>query len=113
MKQQDEPVRLLIAASDSIIQESLLAQMIHLSVGGNYTISQLIFNPLEPTDYSIAFNSHDLILCTSTIDLPSGTKPVLVVDSCPSRCKLNTLQCLIDQIYLQKNRKLEKSSGTV
>lgn len=47
MKQQDEPVRLLIAASDSIIQESPLAQMIHFSVGGNYTISQVIFNPLE------------------------------------------------------------------
>lgn len=43
--------------------------------------------------------------------LNSGTKLVFIVDSCPSRCKLTTLQRLIDQIYLQKIRNIEKSSG--
>ncbi|MEO1771936.1 helix-turn-helix domain-containing protein [Candidatus Enterococcus ferrettii] len=113
MKQYDEPVRLLIVASDPTTREGLLAQLIQSSVRGNYTISHSTFNYLDQTNYLEELNNHDLILRTSEIDLPPCSTPILAIESCPSIFKLHKLQHMVEKIYQKKNIRTNKSSGVL
>ncbi|MGM0216894.1 helix-turn-helix domain-containing protein [Enterococcus sp. AZ109] len=104
MKQLDEPVNILIVASDSTTQEQLLTQLIHSSVRGNYLISHVTSNQLNPADCSSEFSNYDLVICTSTVDLPNCPTPILAVELCPSIYTLNKLQRRVEEIHQTKTK---------
>lgn len=112
MKQSEKPVDLLVISKDSKMQESLLIEMLRLSLRGNYDIHQMDFtqlqskghniNQVQHLGYSGVFEKYDVVISTSTFDVPECKAPVIAVELCPSIPSLNKIQKLIDQIHEQK-----------
>jgi len=104
MKQIDEPVNLLIVSSDSKMQESLLTELLRLSIKGNYVIHQINVNQLHSASYQKVFEEYDLVISTSTFEVPNCKTPIIAVELCPSIHSINKIQQMIDKIVLESNQ---------
>ncbi|GCF95518.1 hypothetical protein NRIC_34090 [Enterococcus florum] len=103
MKKVTKPVNILIIASDSTTQESLLVELIRFSIRGNYKIHRIDFKKLQKKNYQDFFPDYDLVISTSTFDLPDLKTPFIGVELCPSIHSLNKIQSMVDQIEREKN----------
>lgn len=108
MKQSDQPVNLLVVSTDSVMQESLLTELLRFSLRGNYTIHQINVTKLHNKSYLEVFEEHDIVISTSTFDVPDCQTPIIAVELCPSLHSLNKIQTLVDQIS-EKNSQLALS----
>ncbi|MBO0452539.1 helix-turn-helix domain-containing protein [Candidatus Enterococcus murrayae] len=104
MKQLAKPVNLLIVSSDSKMQESLLSELLRLSIKGNYAIHQINVNQLHNQSYLEVFEEYDVVISTSTFDVPSCKTPIIAVELCPSMHSITKIQQLIDKIVLENNQ---------
>lgn len=102
MKQTEKPVDLLIVSTDSKMQESLLIELLRFSIRGNYVIHQINVNQLHTKSYLEVFEEHDIVVSTSTFDVPHCQTPIIAVELCPSIQSLNKIQQLVDQIITKK-----------
>lgn len=103
MKQSEKPVSLLIVSTDSKMQESLLTELLRFSIRGNYTIQQINVNQLHNKSYLEVFEEHDIVISTSTFDVPDCQTPIIAVELCPSLHSLNKIQQYVDQTNLKNN----------
>lgn len=101
LKQIDKTVNLLIVSSDSKMQESLMAELLRLSLRGNYAIHQVNVKQLHSTSYRKVFEEYDIVISTSTFDVPNCKTPIIAVELCPSVHSINRIQKMIDQIILE------------
>ncbi|MFR3687400.1 MAG: hypothetical protein ACLTXM_20480, partial [Enterococcus sp.] len=53
--------------------------------------------------YLEVFEEHDIVISTSTFDVPNCQTPVIAVELCPSLHSLNKIQNLVDQISNNNN----------
>lgn len=102
MKQTEKPVDILIVSTDSKMQESLLIELLRFSIRGNYVIHQINMNQLHNKSYLEVFEEHDIVVSTSTFDVPHCQTPIIAVELCPSIQSLNKIQQLVDQIITKK-----------
>lgn len=98
MKQSEKPVTLLVVATDSKMQESLLTELLRFSIRGNYEIQQMSVQQLHERSYLAVFEEYDIVISTSTFDVPNCQTPIIAVELCPSIQSLNKIQQLVDQI---------------
>ncbi|MDT2703631.1 hypothetical protein [Enterococcus dongliensis] len=98
MKQSEKPVNLLVVATDSKMQESLLTELLRFSIRGNYEIQQMSVQQLHERSYLAVFEEYDIVISTSTFDVPNCQTPIIAVELCPSIQSLNKIQQLVDQI---------------
>ena len=116
MRQTEKPVDILIVSTDSKMQESLLIELLRFSIRGNYVIHQINMNQLHNKSYLEVFEEHDIVVSTSTFDVPHCLTPIIAVELCPSIQSLNKIQQLVDQIIskrqlLNKHKKKMDSSN--
>ncbi len=104
MKQSEKNVSLLIVSTDSKMQESLLIELLRFSLRGNYTIQQINVKQLHNKSYLEVFEEHDIVISTSTFDVPNCRTPIIAVELCPSIQSLSKIQQLVDQTNKQNNR---------
>lgn len=103
MRQAEKPVSLLVVSNDSVMQESLLTELLRFSLRGNYMIQQINASQLHGRSYLEVFEEHDIVISTSTFDVPNCQTPVIAVELCPSLHSLNKIQNLVDQISNNNN----------
>lgn len=106
MRRSEKPVKLLVVSTDSIMQESLLTELLRLSLRGNYTIHQINASQLHNRSYSELFEEHDIVISTSTFDVPNCQTPIIAVELCPSVHSLNKIQIMVDEINKTNNQLL-------
>lgn len=104
MKQTEKPVDLLVVSTDSRMQESLLIELLRFSIRGNYEIHQINANQLQNKSYQEIFHEHDIVISTSTFDVPNCQTPIIAVELCPSIQSLNKIQSLVDQTIMRNNQ---------
>lgn len=104
MKPQENPANLLVVSTDSKMQESLVTEFLRLSIKGDFSIRQMSVNQLHNKSYLEVFEEHDIVISTSTFDVPNCQTPIIAVELCPSVHSLNKIQLLVDQINRQNNQ---------
>ncbi|MGM0169513.1 hypothetical protein IGI39_003829 [Enterococcus sp. AZ135] len=85
------------------MQESLLIELLRFSIRGNYAIHQISVDQLHNKSYLELFEEHDIVISTSTFDVPTCKTPIIAVELCPSIQSLNKIQQLVDQTVLENN----------
>lgn len=108
MKQSEKPVNLLVVSTDSKMQESLLTELLRFSIRGNYDIQQVNVQQLQDNSYLAVFEKYDIVISTSTFDVPTCQTPIIAVELCPSIQSLNKIQQLVDQISKRGYQPLTK-----
>lgn len=103
MKKTEKPLDMLIISKDSTMQESLLIELIRFSIRGNYEIHQIDLHQLKNDSYLEVFQKYDLVISTSTFDVPDCQTPIIAVELCPSIQSLNRIQNLIDQAIMKNS----------
>lgn len=103
MKQSEKPVNLLIVSTDSKMQESLLIELLRFSIRGNYVIHQVNVTQLHNKSYLEVFEEHDVVISTSTFNVPNCQTPIIAVELCPSIHSLNKIQLMVDQTNERNN----------
>lgn len=104
MKQSDKPVNLLVLSTDSRMQESLLTELLRFSLRGNYVLHQMNVEQLHSKSYLEVFEEYDIVISTSTFDVPDCQTPIIAVELCPSIHSLNKIQNLVDQTNKRNNQ---------
>jgi hypothetical protein len=104
MKKSEKPVNLLVVSTDSKMQESLLTELLRLSIRGNYAIHQINVTQIHKRSYRDVFEEYDLVISSSTFDVPRCKTPIIAVELCPSVQSLNKIQSLVDQMNEQKSK---------
>lgn len=104
MKQSEKPVNILVVSTDSRMQETLLTELLRFSLRGNFVIHQINVTQLHNKSYLEVFEEHDIVISTSTFDVPNCQTPIIAVELCPSIYSLNKIQYLVDQTSKQNNQ---------
>ena len=114
MKQSEKPIDISIISTDSKMQEALLTEFIKFSIRGNYRLQQIGIDEIQGDNLLPVFNQSDIVVSTSTFDVPNCQTPIIAVELCPSIQSLNKIQNLIDQLQRERSQKfIETNKNTV